>query len=219
LVDTVAKDANGADLESGYFIAMAVPTEGILPGTLANSHHAGRWRLVNEVAIPGFDQNLGIMSFGSEKAKISEEGNIRKLSVEEGRYDKRIHTLKAAGEFKNATNENGWPYVNYNSKLRHIQWETDSGVWQNAVAASTPDPISGMHCWHKKAVLEKVQPGEKVGDVYVNIDNNMKIYQAWRDELARPLDHTDKIRRPMHIKRPWVKLSKDAYKVNIKKDV
>jgi anaerobic selenocysteine-containing dehydrogenase len=219
LVDTVAKDENGNDLESGYFIAMAVPTEGILPGTLANSHHAGRWRLVNEINIPGFEQKLGMMSFGSEKAKITEEGNVRKLTVTEGRYDKRIHNLKAAGEFKNENNENGWPYVNYNSKLRHIQWETDSGVWQNAVAASTPDPISGMHCWHKKAVLEKVQPGEKVGDVYVNIDNNMKIYQAWRDELARPLDHTDKIRRPMHIKRPWVKLSKEAYQVNIKKDV
>jgi len=38
-------------LESGYF-AMAVPTEGILPGTLACSHHGGRWKLVNSVTIP-----------------------------------------------------------------------------------------------------------------------------------------------------------------------
>ncbi len=217
LVDTVAKDENGNDLESGYFVAMAVPTEGILPGTLANSHHAGRWRLVNEVSVDGFDQNLGIMSFGSEKVKLSEEGNIRKIKIEEGRYDERREHLKAAGEFKTDFNENSWPYTKYNSKLKHIQWETSSGVWQNAVAASMPDPVSGMHCWHKKAVLEKVQPGDQIGDVYVDIDNNMKIYRAWRDELARPLDHNSTLRRPMHIKRPWVKLSEKAYQVSIKK--
>jgi len=39
-------------LSSGYFVAMAVPTEGVLPGTLACSHHGGRWKLVNSVTIP-----------------------------------------------------------------------------------------------------------------------------------------------------------------------
>jgi anaerobic selenocysteine-containing dehydrogenase len=39
-------------LDSGYFVAMAVPTEGVLPGTLACSHHGGRWKLVNSVTIP-----------------------------------------------------------------------------------------------------------------------------------------------------------------------
>lgn len=217
LVDTVAKDENGNDLKSGYFVGMAVPTEGILPGTLANSHHAGRWRLVNEVAIPGFEQNLGILSFGSERVKLSEEGNIRKINVEQGRYDDRRFSLKTAGEFKTDFNENSWPYAKYNSKLKHIQWETSTGVWQNAVAASMPDPVSGMHCWHKKAVLEKAHAGDQIGDVYVDIDNNMKIYRAWRDELTRPLDHDSTLRRPLHIKRPWVKLSEKAYEVSIKK--
>ena len=46
IVDTVS------GLESGYFVAMAVPTEGVLPGTLACSHHGGRWKLKNSVAIP-----------------------------------------------------------------------------------------------------------------------------------------------------------------------
>ena len=41
-------------LESGYFVAMAVPTEATMPGVLANSHHAGRWKLKNAVDIPGF---------------------------------------------------------------------------------------------------------------------------------------------------------------------
>jgi anaerobic selenocysteine-containing dehydrogenase len=217
LVDTVAKDKDGNDLKSGYFVGMAVPTEGILPGTLANSHHAGRWRMVNTVNIPGFDQDLGIMSFGSEEVSISEEGTTRTMKVKSGRYDDRIHNLKDAKEFKNENNDLGWPYVRYNSKLKHISWETTSGVWQNAVAASTPDPVSGMHCWHKKAVLEKAHAGDKVGDVFVDIENNFSIFKAWRDELTRPLDEKSTIRRPLHMKRPWVQLSKDAYKVKINK--
>lgn len=218
LVDTVAKDEKGNDLESGYFVAMAVPTEGVLPGTLANSHHAGRWRLKNDVEIPGFDQKLGIMSFGSELTEINEEGSSRKMKVKQGRFDDRIHSLKASSEFKTELGNDSWPYVKYNSKLKHIQWETNSGVWQNAVAASMPDPISGMHCWHKKAVIEKAHSGDQIGDVFVDIENNMKIYRAWRDELTRPLDHNSKVRRPLHIKRPWVKLSEKAYTVKINKD-
>jgi len=158
------------------------------------------------------------MSFGSEMAEISEEGTSRKLKVKQGRSDERIHSLKASPEFKTELGNDSWPFIKYNSKLKHIQWETNSGVWQNAVAASMPDPISGMHCWHKKVVLEKAHSGDQIGDVYVDIENNMKIYRAWRDELARPLDHNSKIRRPVHMKRPWVKLSEKAYEVRLKKD-
>lgn len=46
IVDTVS------GLESGHFVAMAVPTEGVLPGTLACSHHGGRWGKRNAVTIP-----------------------------------------------------------------------------------------------------------------------------------------------------------------------
>ena len=52
IVDSVKKDENGNDMESGYFVAMAIPTEGILPGTLACSHHGGRWKLVNSFDVP-----------------------------------------------------------------------------------------------------------------------------------------------------------------------
>ena len=43
----------------------------------------------------------------------------------------------------------------------------------------------------------------------------MKVYQAWRDKLTRPLDSTDTLRRPKHIKRPAVPLSDKAYSVNL----
>jgi len=44
----------------------------------------------------------------------------------------------------------------------------------------------------------------------------MKVYQAWRDKLTRPLAPGDKLRRPVHMKRPAVPLSLKAYSVDIK---
>jgi len=73
-----------------------------------------------------------------------------------------------------------------------------------------------MHCWHHKVILEPAQPGDKIGDIFVNYDNNFKVYQAWRDQLSRGLDSNSTIRRPRHIKRPWVSLDPSAYDVTIK---
>ena len=64
--------------------------------------------------------------------------------------------------------------------------------------------------------LVRVMTLYKIGDIYVNYDNNFKIYEGWRDELTRGLETGDKLRRPQHIKRPWVPLSDKAYKVEIK---
>jgi hypothetical protein len=201
-------------LESGYFVGMAVPTEGVLPGTLACSHHGGRWRVVNSVEIKngsevgdfqpeGFTGTLGIMGIGApiaEMEMVEEDGKVGKLRWTEGIQQDR----------------KPWQFAEYNKDIDNIWWDGLSGAWQNAVAAPHPDPISGMHCWHQKVLLEPVSKGEKIGDVYVNYDNNFKVYQAWRDELARPLNSSDTLRRPMHIKRPWVPISKKGYTVSIK---
>jgi anaerobic selenocysteine-containing dehydrogenase len=199
-------------LESGYFIGMAVPTEGVLPGTLACSHHGGRWRVVNSVEIKngsevgefqpiGFTGQLGVMGIGAPLAEmemVEEDGKIGRLRWKEG-----IKPHKP------------WQFAEYNKDIDNIWWDGLSGAWQNAVAAPHPDPISGMHCWHQKVLLEQPNKGEKIGDVYVNYDNNLNVYRAWRDDLTRPLNSSDKLRRPMHIKRPWVPISKKGYTVSI----
>ena len=195
IVDTVS------GLDSGYFVAMAVPTEGILPGTLACSHHAGRWKLKNEVKIDGFANKLGVLGIGVPLAKLKMDGKIGKLKHIDG-----IHPRSKV-----------WQFSEYNKDLDNIWWDGLTGSWQNAVAPAHPDPISGMHCWHQKVLLEPAKAGDKIGDIEVNYDNNFKTYEAWRDQLARPLDETDTERRPRWIKRPWVPLSKKAYDVNIKK--
>ncbi|MBN2895586.1 MAG: molybdopterin-dependent oxidoreductase [Campylobacterales bacterium] len=226
-------------LESGYFVAMAVPTEGVLPGTLACSHHGGRWKLKNAVTIPNgvsdgkvnvpmagadmndeawlksspenagregaqikiedYDGTAGMNGFGIPTAEISMDGKEGKMKYVEG-----IKPFKSSR------------FAAYNRDSDNIWWDGLSGSWQNAVAPAHPDPISGMHCWHQKVILEPAQSGDKIGDIYVNYENNFKTYQAWRDQLTRGLDSNSEFRRPPHIKRPWVPLSEKAYRVTIK---
>ncbi|MDD3504926.1 MAG: molybdopterin-dependent oxidoreductase [Sulfurimonas sp.] len=227
-------------LESGYFVAMAVPTEGVLPGTLACSHHGGRWKLVNAVSIPNgvtdgkvdsqpvvrnmndpkfmahspenvgtaagqikiedYDGTGGINSFGVPTAELQMDGKVGKLKYIEG--IKPFHAKR---------------FADYNRDSGNIWWDGLSGSWQNAVAAAHPDPISGMHCWHQKVILEPAQAGDKIGDIFVNYDNNFKVYEGWRDELTRGLDDNSTLRRPLHVKRPWVPLTREAYTVKITK--
>ncbi len=193
IVDTVS------GLESGYFVAMAVPTEATRPGVLANSHHAGRWKLKNAVEIPGFKHKLGVMGLGTPLYDMSMDGKIGKIKAKEG---------IVAGMKKR---EDSWQFKEINKDLENIWWDGLTGAWQNAVAPVHPDPIAGNHAWHQKVIIEKAQKGDEFGDVYVNYENNFKTFQAWRDKLTRPINEKMKYRRPMWIKRPATPLTERAY--------
>jgi anaerobic selenocysteine-containing dehydrogenase len=197
------------DLESGYFVGMCVTTEGILPGTLACSHHAGRWRLVDKVDIPGFEQPLVVLGTGAPLAEIKKEGFVYSLNYKDAIKPQHPKETKEFGA-------NGWPYAEFNKDMKHIYWNGLTGTFQNATFSSNPDPIGGMQCWHKKVLIEKAGANDKIGDVKVNIDNNMKIFQAWRDKLTRPAPGPKGLRRPEHLKRPWVPLTREAYKMPTK---
>jgi anaerobic selenocysteine-containing dehydrogenase len=186
-------------LESGYYIAMAVPTEATMPGVLANSHHAGRWKLKNAVDIPGFKHKLGVMGVGAPLYSIQDDGKEATMTAKGG-----IKPMKP------------WQFKEYNKDTDNIWWDGLTGAWQNAVAPVHPDPIAGNHAWHQKVIIEKVTGDEKIGDIYVNYENNMETFRAWRDKLTRPLDTTNKIRRPKHINRPAVPLTDKAYSFKIK---
>jgi anaerobic selenocysteine-containing dehydrogenase len=199
VVDTLSK------LEAGYFVAMAMPTEGVAPGTLACSHHAGRWRVVKQVNVDGFETPLGIMGLGAPVAKLSETGTTRTLSPTEGISKMNVTPTKEFGE-------RGWPFAGFNKDLDQISWDGLSGVWQNAVHHPHPDPVSGMHCWHQKVLLEAAGPSDRIGDLSVDIAATFRTYQVWRDELTRPAPGPNGLRRPEHLKRPWVALSREAYR-------
>jgi hypothetical protein len=132
--------------------------------------------------------------------------------------DGKVGTLKPTQGIDEGMMENrdSWQFKEYNKDLDNIWWDGLSGSWQNAVAPSHPDPIAGHHAWHQKVIIEKAGDDDQIGDIWVNYDNNMKVYQAWRDKLTRPLQAGDKLRRPMHTKRPAVPLSHKAYSVEIK---
>lgn len=199
VVDTMSK------LESGFFVAMAMPTEGVAPGTLACSHHAGRWRVVKSVDV-GFEKPLGIMGLGAPVAALKEEGTRRGLTNVEGISKLKVTPTQEFGP-------RGWPFADFNKDLDNISWDGLSGVWQNSVHHPHPDPISGMHCWHQKVLLEAAGPGEKIGDLQVDIAATFKTYQVWRDDLTRPAPGPNGLRRPEHLKRPWVPLTRAAYKM------
>jgi len=191
-------------LDSGYFIAMAVPTEATMPGVMANSHHAGRWKLKNAVDIPGFSHQLGVMGLGAPLYDMTMDGKIGTLKPKEG--------LKDAMYDRRET----WQFKEFNKDLDNIWWDGLSGAWQNAVAPSHPDPIAGNHAWHLKIRVEHASPDDTIGDIWVNYENNLKVAQGWRDKLTRPLQKGDTLRRPEHMKRTGPALSHKAYTVEIK---
>lgn len=193
-------------LEAGYFVAMCMPTEGMAPGVLACSHHAGRWRVVNDVKVDGAERPLGVMGIGAPRVAWKENGTVKELTYVEGIHARTLAPTKEFGA-------HGWPYADQNQDLDNISWDGLSGVWQNAVHHPHPDPVSGMHCWHQKVLLEKVGPGEKIGDLKVDIAATFKTYQAWRDQLTRPAPGPGGLRRPEHLKRPWVALTREAYRM------
>ena len=195
--------------QSGYFVAQCQPTEGQAPGVLSCSHHAGRWRRVAQVAIEGFEQPLHVMRLGSVVADIQEKGTERTLKYTEGVTPFTVTPTREFGE-------RGWPFAEFNADLDNISWDGLSGVWQNSVHHPHPDPVSGMHCWHQKVLLEKCSAGEKIGDLQVDIAITLATFRAWRDQLTRPAPGPGGLRRPEYIKRPWVAITREAYQMKLK---
>ncbi|WP_456463462.1 molybdopterin-dependent oxidoreductase [Persephonella sp.] len=201
VVDTVS------GIEVGYFVGMAMPTQATRPGVLACSHHSGRWRVRNYVKVDGFNQDLTVMSYGSALAQINNpERHIWIVRWKDGVFPHEVERKHSEKWLK-------WPYPEFNKDIKEVWWNGASGVWQNAVFPANPDPLSGMHCWHKKVLVEKAGPDDKIGDVVVNTDATFKVYQVWRDRLTRPAPGPNGLRRPKWFKRPWYPHTDKAYRM------
>ena len=82
-----------------------------------------------------------------------------------------------------------------------IWWE-DVGVHQNIIHAVHPDPVSGMHCWHQKAInVSKAGPEDRNGDIKVDSRKSMQVYRRWLAQ-TRPAPGPNGLRRPLWFKRP-----------------
>ncbi len=171
------------ETEIGYFIDKVWITEGIKPGVIAMSHHLGRWRLKDEGSL-----NIGTTSLASLD------------DHQDGTY--RLNILQGGRAWKSSDPD-----------TERIWWQ-DVGVHQNLTHAVHPDPVSGAHCWLQKAVsVRKAQPGEKYGEVWVDTQRSMVVYNEWKAMTRSAVDHSpDGTRRPLWLKRP-LKPVKEAYRL------
>ena len=193
-------------IKTGYFVGMAMPTQATRPGVLACSHHSGRWRLVNSVEVEGFDQPLTILTYASALADIENKGHKWAVRWRRGVWAHEVEREHSEKWLK-------WPYPEVNKDIKEVWWNGASGVWQNAVFPANPDPLSGMHCWHKKVLVEKGGPEDRIGDVFVDTEATFKVYQAWRDRLTRPAPGPNALRRPKWFPRPWYPHTDKAYRM------
>ena len=125
--------------------------------------------------------DLGVNPSTSSLVRLEEQGSEHRLRI-----------VKGAG-----------PYASFDPDTSRVWWE-DVGVHQNLTHAVHPDPVSGGHCWHQKALsVRRAGPDERHGDVFVDVGRSMEVYRAWK-ALARPADRhsPDGNRRPRWLRRP-----------------
>ena len=92
------------------------------------------------------------------------------------------------------------PFSSTDADTQRIFW-ADGGVHQNLTFPVQPDPISGMHCWHQKVRVENAQPGDQYGDVEVDTNKSLEVYERWL-AMTRAPHRADRLRRPLWLNRP-----------------
>jgi hypothetical protein len=88
-------------------------------------------------------------------------------------------------------------------------WWSEVGVNQNLTFPVQPDPVSGMHCWHQKVVVEPAGADDRYGDVFVDTNKSREVFREWLT-LTRPAPGPDGLRRPLWLGRP-LHPARDAY--------
>jgi hypothetical protein len=91
------------------------------------------------------------------------------------------------------------PFASADPDSSRIWWR-EGGVPQNLTFPVQPDPISGMHCWHQKVTIQKAEPGDRYGDVFVDTERSYQVYQRWLAKSRRV--NPGGLRRPLWMNRP-----------------
>ena len=106
-----------------------------------------------------------------------------------------------AGEFSLRQLHGATAFESDDPDTSRIWWE-EVGVHQNITHAVHPDPISGMHCWHQKAIqVSKAGPQDRNGDIRVDTNKSMAVYRQWL-AMTKPAPGPNGLRRPLWLKRP-----------------
>lgn len=134
------------------------------------------------------DGNGGVNPMSSALVKLHEDG---------------------AGGFSLSQVKGATAYKSADPDTSRVWWE-DVGVHHNITYAVHPDPVSGMHCWHQKALrVSKAGPQDRHGDIRVDTQKSMQVYREWLAQ-TRPGPGPNGLRRPLWFKRP-LKPELDAF--------
>jgi anaerobic selenocysteine-containing dehydrogenase len=109
------------------------------------------------------------------------------------------------------------PYESSDADTQRIWW-TDAGVHQNLTFAVQPDPVSGMHCWHQAVRVRKADPGDRYGDISVDVAKSRAAYREWMEKTRPASAHSpDGTRRPYWMLRP-LKPGREVYRLPKERD-
>lgn len=144
----------------------------------------------------GIHPGVLAMSHHLGRWRLQEEGGLNPMSsalVELGETP--------AGEFSLRQIHGARAYESTDPDTSRIWWD-DVGVHQNITHAVHPDPVSGMHCWHQKALnVTKAGPTDRNGDIKVDTTKSMQVYRDWL-ALTKPAPGPGGLRRPLWFQRP-----------------
>ena len=114
-----------------------------------------------------------------------------------------------AGQWRLRRRQGQAPYGSADPDTSRIWWH-DTGVHQNLTFPVQPDPISGMHCWLQRVMVEPAHTGDQYADVVVDTTKSHELFEQWL-AMARPGPGPGGLRRPLWFARP-VKPKASAYR-------
>ena len=104
------------------------------------------------------------------------------------------------GKWKMRQTQGPGPFESDDPDSRRIWWR-EGGVPQNLTFPVHPDPISGMHCWHQRVIVEPAEKGDRAGDVAVDTAKSAEVFRTWLAK-TRENKNADGLRRPLWFNRP-----------------
>jgi anaerobic selenocysteine-containing dehydrogenase len=144
----------------------------------------------------GIRPGIIAMSHHLGRWRLSEQNGLSPMSSALVRLEENDSGAFSLKQLKGAT-----AYKSADPDTSRIWWE-DVGVHQNITHAVHPDPVSGMHCWHQKALkVSKAGPTDRHGDIRVDTQKSMAVYRQWLAQTRSGIN-PDGLRRPLWLKRP-----------------
>jgi anaerobic selenocysteine-containing dehydrogenase len=123
----------------------------------------------------------------------SESGNQRTASA-------LVEIVRGKGTFFVGQKRGAESYASDDPDTSRVWW-TEVGVNQNLTFAVQPDPVSGMHCWHQKVVVQPADEDDRFGDIFVDTRKSREVYREWLAR-TRPAPGPGGLRRPVWLNRP-----------------